>query len=398
MRIITKTDELAATCEQLSEQDFVCVDTEFMREGTFWPELCLIQMAGNDQEVIVDPLSNNLDLDPFFELMTDSKVTKVFHAARQDIEIVHYLSSSLPTPVFDTQIAAMVCGFGEQVGYADLIQKLLNVSIDKTSRFSDWRRRPLHDHQLHYALGDVTYLAKAYPKLLNNIETAGRTSWLTEEMTALVDPQLYEQHPEDAWKRLKLRNVRQNRLGILLELAKWREITAQSHNVPRNRVVKDDVLYEVANRVPKNEEELLNLRSVTKGLVRSSYGDQLLKAVKKGQSLKKDEIPKIDRAPRLSGETQATIELLRVLLKTIAAQHNVATKIVATAKDLEAIALDDNADVSALRGWRYDLFGAKALDLKNGKIALGLKDGAISTYDINIKGTIKENNDSKQPN
>ena len=380
MKIITETNDLAITCKKLAEEDFVCVDTEFMREGTFWPELCLIQMAGGDHEIIVDPLSGNLELDPFFELMNDDKVTKVFHAARQDIEIVHYLSSSLPTPVFDTQIAAMVCGFGEQVGYADLIQKLLDVPIDKTSRFSDWRRRPLHEHQLHYALGDVTHLAKAYPKLLSNIENAGRSTWLSEEMMALVDPKLYEQHPENAWRRLKLRDVRQNRLGILIELAKWREVTAQSRNIPRNRVVKDDVLYEVANRAPSNAEELLGLRSVTKGLVRSSYGEQLLKGVKRGQALKRDNIPKIERAPRLSSEIQATIELLRVLLKTTAAKHNVASKLIATAKDLEAITLDDNADVAALRGWRYELFGASALALKHGKITLGLKNGIITTF------------------
>ena len=211
---------------------------------------------GGEHEVIVDPGGQYSTWNHFFELMRNDSVTKVFHAARQDIEIVHYLSNSVPTPVFDTQIAAMVCGFGEQVGYADLIQKMLNIPIDKTSRYSDWRRRPLHDHQLVYALADVTYLAKAYPLLVNKIENAGRASWLTEEMTALVNPDLYKQHPDNAWKRLKLRNIKQNRLGILIELAKWREATAQSRNLPRNRVVKDDVLYEVANRAPSNESEL----------------------------------------------------------------------------------------------------------------------------------------------
>ena len=378
MKIITKTDDLAATCRQLAEESYVCVDTEFMREGTFWPELCLIQMAGGDHEVIVDPLESNLDLEPFFELMRDDSVTKVFHAARQDIEIVHYLSDSLPNPVFDTQIAAMVCGFGEQVGYADLIQRLLNIPIDKTSRYSDWRRRPLHDHQLTYALADVTHLSKAYPLLLDTINQAGRSSWLIEEMEALVNPNLYLQPPEDAWKRLKLRNVKHSRLGILIELAKWRDTTAQSRNVPRNRVVKDDVLYEVSNRAPANEDELGGLRSVTKGIVRSSYGAELLKGVKRGLAIDQGDLPKIKRAPRLTNESQAILELLRVLLKTTAAQNNVASKIIANARDLEKIALDDNADVSALTGWRRDLFGAMALDLKHGKISLGLRDGAIT--------------------
>ena len=382
MKIITKTDELSDVCTQLAEAEFVCVDTEFMRESTFWPELCLIQMAGGDIEVIVDPLASGLELEPFFELMRDERITKVFHAARQDIEIVHYLSDSLPTPVFDTQIAAMVCGFGEQVGYADLIQKTLNIPIDKTSRYSDWRRRPLQEHQLTYALADVTHLAKAYPLLVAKIENAGRATWLTEEMSALVNPDLYRQHPEDAWKRLKLRNIKHNRLGILIELAKWREATAQSRNLPRNRVVKDDVLYEVSNRAPTNEDDLGDLRSVTKGIVRSSYGAELLKGVKRGLAKDKDQLPEIKRAPRLSSQQQAIVELLRVLLKTTAVKHNVASKIIANARDLEKIALDDNADVSALKGWRRDLFGSDAIALKHGKISLGLRNGVISAIEI----------------
>jgi ribonuclease D len=382
MRIITKTDELAEVCTALAEADFVCVDTEFMRESTFWPELCLIQMAGGETEVIVDPLASGIKLEPFFELMRDEGVTKVFHAARQDIEIVHYLSDSLPNPVFDTQIAAMVCGFGEQVGYADLIQKTLNIPIDKTSRYSDWRRRPLHDHQLVYALADVTHLAKAYPLLVEKISSAGRASWLTEEMMALVNPDLYKQHPDNAWKRLKLRNIKHNRLGILIELAKWRETTAQSRNLPRNRVVKDDVLYEVTNRAPANEDELGNLRSITRGIQRSSYGTELLKGVKRGLAIHRDDLPVIKRAPRLTSESQAVVELLRVLLKTTAAKHNVASKIIANASDLEKIALDDNADVSALKGWRRDLFGADAIALKHGKISLGLRNGIIAAIEL----------------
>ncbi len=382
MQIITKTDDLAKTCSKLAQAEYVCVDTEFMRESTFWPELCLIQMAGGDTEVIVDPLAPNLDLEPFFELMRDEAITKVFHAARQDIEIIHYLSNSLPSPVFDTQIAAMVCGFGEQVGYADLIQKTLSIPIDKTSRYSDWRRRPLQEHQLIYALADVTHLSRAYPILLNKIKNAGRASWLIEEMSALVNPDLYAQHPDNAWKRLKLRNIKQNRLGVLIELAKWRETTAQSRNLPRNRVVKDDVLYEVANRAPKNEDELGNLRSVTKGIVRSSYGTELLNGVKRGLKVDRNQLPEIKRPPRLSTDQQAIVELLRVLLKTTAAKHNVASKIIANARDLEQIALDDNADISALKGWRRELFGANAIALKHGRISLGLKNGVISTFEI----------------
>ena len=395
MKIITKTDELAETCEQLAKEDFVCVDTEFMREGTFWPELCLIQMAGGEHEVIVDPLISNMDLEPFFELMREEKVTKVFHAARQDIEIVHYLSDSLPNPVFDTQIAAMVCGFGDQVGYADLIRKLLDIPIDKTSRYSDWRRRPLHDHQLTYALADVTHLAKAYPLLLDNIENAGRSSWLTEEMQALVNADLYKQPPEGAWKRLKIRNVKNHRLGILIELAKWREQMAQRRNVPRNRVVKDDVLYEVSNRAPQNKDDLGKLRSITKGLLRSSYGDDLLKGVERGLAIPPEDLPEIKRPKRLSRESQAVVELLRVLLKTISAKHNVAAKIIANARDLEKIAVDDHADVAALKGWRRDLFGSTALALKHGEISLGLRKGIISTIEV-PKEEDDENEDEEE--
>jgi len=382
MKIIKETDELAATCKRLAAQDFVCVDTEFMREGTFWPELCLIQMAGGADEVIVDPLAARLSLDPFFELMQHTGVTKVFHAARQDIEIVHHLSGLLPNPVFDTQIAAMVCGFGDQVGYADLIQKLLSVQIDKSSRFSDWRRRPLHDHQLKYALADVNHLALAYPKLLEDIAATDRMSWLSEEMTALVNPKLYEQHPEEAWKRLKLRGVKQSHLGILIALSKWRETTAQARNIPRNRIVKDDVLYEVANQAPQSEEDLLRLRSVTKGMARSAYGGEMLNAVRVGLEMPRDGLPKIKRQQRLSGSSQAVLEMMRVLLKTTAAKHNVAPKIIASSADLEKLTLDDKADIPALRGWRRDLFGARALELKHGRIALAIRDGGIAAIEL----------------
>lgn len=382
MKIIKDTDELAVTCRRLAENDFVCVDTEFMREGTFWPELCLIQLAGDGAEVIVDPLADKLQLDPFFELMRNTRVAKVFHAARQDIEIVHYLSGSIPEPVFDTQIAAMVCGFGDQVGYADLIQKLLDVQIDKTSRYSDWRRRPLHDHQLEYALADVTFLAQAYPMLRADLEAAGRMTWLEEELNALIDPKLYQQHPEEAWKRLKLRSVKNSHLGILIELAHWREVTAQGRNLPRNRVVKDDVLYEVANQAPRNEEELLRLRSVTKGLAQSPYGAEMLKAVERGLAQKKEQLPKIKREPRLSNEALAIVELMRVLLKAIAAEHNVAPRIIASGDDLEKIAIDNNADVPALKGWRRDLFGEAALSLKRGEICLTLLNGNITALPL----------------
>jgi ribonuclease D len=390
MKIIKETDELAAICRRLAEQPFVCIDTEFMREGTFWPELCLIQLAGGGEEAIVDPLAGKLELAPFFELMREPNLIKVFHAGRQDIEIIHYLSGDIPEQVFDTQIAAMVCGFGDQVGYADLIQKLLNVQIDKSSRFSDWRRRPLDRHQLEYALADVTYLAKAYPLLRQDIEEAGRMGWLAEELSAIVDPRLYQQHPEEAWQRLKVRTVKHSHLGILIELAHWREVTAQQRNLPRNRIVKDDVLYEVANQAPRSEEELLRLRSVTKGMAQSSYGAEMLKAVERGLALKKDRLPKIKREPRLSNEALAAVELMRVLLKAVAAEHNVAPRIIAASEELERIAVDDDADVPALKGWRRDLFGSLALALKRGEICLTLRNGNIAAVPAPVRADAEQ--------
>jgi len=387
MKTIRTTQELEDFCQRLAENEYVCVDTEFMREGTFWPQLCLIQMAGGDEAAIADPLAEGIDLEPFFALMRNEQVIKVFHSGRQDIEIIHNLSGSIPSPVFDTQIAGMVCGFGEQVGYADLMNRLLGIKIDKTSRFSDWRRRPLHDHQLEYALGDVTHLNRAYPLLRERIEKAGRASWLDEEMAALVDEKNYLQRPEDAWRRLKARNVKPAHLGILIELARWREETAQKKNVPRNRVVKDDVIYEVANRAPSSHEQLAGLRSITKGLARSPYARELLAGVKRGLAADRNALPAIKRNRRLSGNDLAVFELLKVLLKIIAAKHDVASRIIASIADLEMIALDDNADVAALRGWRRELFGAHALALKKGEIGLCLQNGAITTFDLRQRET-----------
>ena len=389
MKTISGTKELEDFCRRLAANEYVCVDTEFMREGTFWPQLCLIQLAGGDEAGIVDPLADGIDLSPFFDLMANEKVIKVFHSGRQDIEIVHNLSGRVPLPVFDTQIAAMVCGFGEQIGYADLMNRVLGISIDKTSRFSDWRRRPLHDHQLEYALGDVTHLNKAYPLLRERIAKAGRASWLDEEMAALVNPALYRQHPDDAWRRLKARNVKPAHLGILIELARWREQTAQKKNVPRNRVVKDDVIYEVANRAPASLEQLAGLRSITKGLARSPYARELLAGVERGLALDRASLPQIKRSRRLNGDALAIMELLKVLLKMISARHKVASKIIATMADLEQIALDDKADVPALRGWRLELFGKHALALKKGEIGLGLKNGSITTFSLKDQASLQ---------
>ncbi len=378
MQTITKTSELESLCAKLASSSFVTVDTEFMREHTFWPELCLIQLASNDDEAIVDPLSEELDLAPFFELMKDKAVTKVFHAARQDIEIIHHLSATIPYPLFDTQIAAAVCNFGESIGYSNLVKKILDVDIDKSSRFTDWKRRPLAERQLSYALGDVTHLRDLYVHLSEQLEKNGRSHWLLEEMEILSAPATYEQHPEHAWKRLKQRARSHKSLAITMELAKWREISAQSKNVPRNRVIKDDAIYDIANQAPKDLNALSRLRTIHAGVVKSSKGEEILKAVRAAEKIDLSTLPALPKRRPPSAETVAIGDLLRVLLKTNAAKHGVAAKILATSSDLEKLAHDDDADIPALKGWRRELFGEDALALKSGKLGLVMENGSIT--------------------
>lgn len=375
MRVITKTQELEQACAALARAPFVAVDTEFMRESTFWPKLCLIQMAGGEDEVIVDALAANLDLKPFFGLMADEGVLKVFHAARQDIEIVHHMAGIIPHPVCDSQVAGMVCGFGESVSYGMLVKKLLKRNLDKTSRFTDWSKRPLSQKQLTYAVGDVTHLRDLYPKLARQLERSGRERWLDEEMAVLTDPSTYRQHPEDAWKRLKMRVKSQKALAILIELAEWREREAQAQNVPRSRILKDDAIYDIAAQAPRSVSELSELRSVHGGVARSERGQGIVEAVERGLTRDADSVPRLTRTEPPTAETTAVIDLLRVLLKAAAARHGVAPKLIANAEDLETIARQDDADLPALKGWRRELFGADALALKRGEIALAVQAG-----------------------
>ncbi len=381
MHVVTDTNELARTCAALAKSDFVAIDTEFMRESTFWPDLCLIQMAAGGEEVIVDTISEGLDLSPFFDLMADEKVTKVFHAARQDIEIVHHLAQIIPMPVFDTQIAAMVCGFGESVSYGMLVKKLLNVEIDKSSRFTDWSRRPLTNKQLTYAIGDVTNLRDLFPMLKKQLEQNGRARWLDEEMAVLTNPATYESHPEDAWKRLKMRGRSQKALGVMVALAQWREEEAQSRNVPRRRVMKDDAIYDIAAQAPTTESELEKLRSVHKGFSRSAKGKGVIEAVKAGLSRDPKTLPSIKRNDPLAPDALALLDLLRVLLKAAAGRHGVAPKLIATAAELEDIARNEEADLPSLKGWRRDLFGADAIALRQGRLGLAVENGRVVTFE-----------------
>ena len=378
MNLITRTDELAEACAKLSTAPFVAVDTEFMREQTFWPRLCLIQIAANGTEALIDSLSPELDLAPFFALMVNERVLKVFHSARQDIEIVHHLAGVIPHPIFDSQVAAMVCGFGEAVSYSMLVKRLLNRNLDKTSRFTDWSRRPLSDRQLTYALGDVTYLRDLYPKLRAQLDQSERASWLNEEMAVLTDPATYEVHPEKAWRRLKMRIKTPKALAVLMELAAWREREAQTQDVPRARILKDEALYDIASQAPRTVEDLGSLRTLHNGFARSNRGRAVLEAVGKGLERDPDTIPPIERGEPMPPEAQAVVDLLRVLLKATAGRHGVATKLIATSDELEEIARSGEPDVPVLRGWRRKLFGEDALALKRGELALAIKQGEVA--------------------
>ena len=390
MQLVTTTESLAEACARLGEAPFVAVDTEFMRETTFWPVLCLIQMAGGQEEIIVDALAEGLDLTPFFDLMADEEVVKVFHAARQDIEIVYHQANIIPHPVFDTQVAAMVCGFGDAVSYVMLVKRLLKKDLDKTSRFTDWARRPLTDKQLNYAIGDVTYLRDLFPKLRDQLEQSGRARWLDEEMAVLTDPATYDTHPEEAWKRLKMRVKSPKALAVMMELAGWRERESQAQNVPRRRVLKDDAIYDIANQAPRTAEELSALRSVHGGFARSARGKAVLQAVEQGLERDTKSLPRIKRGEPLSPEAGAVMDLLRVLLKAAAARNRVAPKLIATADDLEKIARDSNADVPALKGWRRELFGEEALAVKSGKLALAVQGQSIVTVPHESAGQTPE--------
>jgi ribonuclease D len=371
MRPIMTTRELADLCARLAAHRYVAVDTEFLREQTFWPVLCLIQMAGPDEEAIVDPLR------PFYELMGNEQVTKVFHAGRQDVEIVYAKAGLIPHPIFDTQIAAMVCGFGESVSYVNLVKKVANVDLDKSSRFTDWSRRPLSETQLSYALGDVTHLRDIYAYLTAELEATGRAHWLTEEMATLTNPSTYETRPEDAWKRLKLRVKSRRSLAVLIELAAWRERVAQTQDVPRGRILRDEPLYDIANQAPTDPQMLGQLRTLSEGFARSARAKEIIDAVKRGLARDPKTVPPLRVGQGLSPEATALVDLLRVLLKACAARNRVAPRLIADSDDLERIAAEEGPDVPALRGWRRELFGADALKLKRGELALTVANGEV---------------------
>lgn len=377
MQLISSTSDLQILCDRLAKGPFVTVDTEFLREQTFWPQLCLIQLAGEGAEAIVDPMAEGLDLAPFYRLMADEHVVKVFHAARQDIEIVYTKAGVVPRPVFDTQVAASVCGFGESISYVNLVKKITGADIDKSSRFTDWSRRPLSEKQLVYALGDVTHLRDIYDHLKSALDRSNRTSWLVEEMFILTNPATYDTDPEKAWQRLKLRVKGKKSLAVLVELAAWRERLAQAQDVPRGRILRDEALYDIANQMPATPEALGQLRTLSDGFGRSQRAREIIDAVKAGLARDTKSLPKVERTEALSAEATATLELLKVLLKSSAAQHGVAPRMIADGDDLELLATSDEPDILALHGWRRTLFGEDALRLKRGELALTLVEGEV---------------------
>ena len=377
MSLITATEELQAACARMSRHAFVTVDTEFHRETTFWPILCVVQLASEDEALAIDALAPGIDLKSLFALMANPNVVKVFHAARQDVEIFWKLAGMVPSPMFDTQVAAMVCGYGEQVSYSELVQSICHVGVDKSSRFTDWMRRPLAQAQIDYAIGDVTHLRQIYLALREKLKASGRLDWLEDEMRVLTSASTYEQHPERAWERFKSRARKPRDLAVLMEVAAWRENEAQTRDVPRSRVLKDDILIEVALAAPRTQETLGNLRAFPRGMERARAGEEILAAVERGLARDPKTLPKLERERRGGNGSAATVELLKVLLRQVSDESGVAGKMIATVDDLETIACSDRADVPALQGWRRKLFGARALELKQGRLALTVEHGKV---------------------
>ncbi len=386
MITITTTEDLAAFCKTAREHPYVTVDTEFLRERTYYSKLCLIQLAypGGDDDgsaVLVDPLSDGLSLEPLYDLYRDESVVKVFHAARQDLEIFWVDAKVFPVPLFDTQVAAMVCGFGEQAGYETLVRKIVKQGLDKTSRFTDWSRRPLTEAQKTYALADVTHLRVIYEFLAAELEKTGRSHWVGEELRVLTNPATYDIQPEDAWKRVKTRTSSGKFLAVVRELAAFREDYAQTNNVPRNRVYKDDALVELASTKPRSHSDLGGSRLLLREARKGAIADGILAAVKRGVDCPQDQLPKADKSREKLQVNPALADLLRVLLKSKTESASVAAKLIATSADLDLIASGER-DVPAMHGWRFEVFGEDALALCDGKIALAAKGQSVKVVPL----------------
>ena len=368
--LIVDTETLAAFCDRQRGAPYVTVDTEFMRDRTYWPQLCLVQLAGPEEAVAVDALAPGIDLGPMLELMADERVLKVFHAARQDIEIFWNLAGRVPVPLFDSQVAAMVCGFGEAASYETLASKLAGARLDKSSRYTDWSHRPLTERQLAYAIDDVVHLRTVYEKLAAKLEKNGRATWLDEEMAVLTDPATYRIEPRETWRRFRLRSGNPKILALQREVAAWREVAAQQRNIPRNRILRDESILEIAAHAPRSVADLGRTRGLGKNFAEGRFGGEILAAVERALALPEEERPQMPQRRDSPAGIGPLVDLLRVLLKLRAEENEVAQRLVADADDLEAIAADDEAPVQPLHGWRREIFGNDALDLKHGRLAL----------------------------
>jgi len=380
--MITKTQDLVAFCQRLKGTPFVTVDTEFMRESTYYPLLCLVQVAGPDEAVAIDAMAPDIDLSSLFDLMNAPETLKVFHAARQDLEIFYHLMGKVPAPLFDSQVAAMVCGFGDQVGYENLIAKLTKERVDKSSRFTDWSNRPLTDRQIVYAISDVTHLREAYRKLVAALKKNGRETWLDAEMLILSSPATYKGEPELAYKRIKARNPKPRVQAILREVAAWREREAQHRNVPRNRILRDDAILEICHHAPKSPAELSKTRGLGDRMANGPAGAEIIKAVQRGLAIPDGDLPKPEKRPDLPNGIGPVSDLLKVFLKMVCEETDVAQKLIANANDIDQIAaFGAKANVPAMTGWRYDMFGEAAVKLRAGDIGLAIKNKKVVLLD-----------------
>lgn len=382
MELIQTTDRLAEFCAELARAEFVTVDTEFMRERTYWPQLCLVQLGGPDSAAAIDAMAPALDLAPLHGLLRDQRVLKVFHAARQDLEIFLHSMGDMPKPVFDTQVAAMVCGFGDQAAYDTLAAKLAKAHIDKSSRFTDWAARPLSERQLHYAISDVTHLRVVYEKLKAKLGHNKREEWLGEEMAVLIDPATYRMDPREMWRRLKPRNPKPRLLAVLREVAAWREIEVQRIDIPRQRLLRDEAMLEIAAHAPQTVEALARTRGLSKSFCESWQGQGILQAVARGLALQDAECPRLDRRDGLAPAPPAVTEMLKMLARLRCEEAGVAAKLLANADEIERLAADPGGDHAVLRGWRREIFGDHALRLMDGKIAVALRHGKVALIEL----------------
>ena len=383
MELIKTNKELKEACKTLSKAKFITIDTEFIREKTYWSKLCLIQVCAGELELIIDPLEEEIDLTPFIKILNKKSILKILHSGRQDIEIFYKISGKIPYPIFDTQIAAMVCGFGDSVGYEKLVDKVLRKKIDKSSRFSNWAKRPLTKKQLNYAIGDVTHLYEIYPILNDRLKEKKRTKWLDEELKILTSESTYDTNPEQAYKRLKIRGFDVKTRGVTFQLAKWREEKAQKNDLPRGRVLRDDIIYELASMKPKSVNEIMSLRSFANGLrLKEDRINEIQEQILIGLSLNSESIPKLPERRKLPHGTNSRVSLLKILLNSISEESGVAQKLIASTQDLEDLISNDLADIKTLKGWRFDLFGKRALDFKNGKVAITMEENNVVLKNI----------------